>query len=122
MSPALLTDSMKSFENEAAKRVTSSEARGMGAPAAPFPPGLLAVQLALLSQTLEKLLTSGQCLAFLPNARFFIVLAYLDLCKNSRFLALALEAPECVFEALVLANLDQRHLGITPLSCADSCR
>ena len=73
------------------------------------------MELALLRQSLEELLPSSQCFALTLYTRLFVMLAFLDLSQDARFLALPFETAQCVFEALVLANLDQRHLAITPL-------
>ena len=69
----------------------------------------LAVHPALLRKTLQQLLASCQSLALLTNGGLLVVLAFLDLGEDSRFLALALETPQCVLEGLVLSYLDHWH-------------
>ena len=53
------------------------------------------------------------------DARFFEVLALLDLSQDAGLLALPLESLQGVFEALVLTHLDQRHSS-SPRFRADS--
>src|SRR6266700_4114297 len=53
-------------------------------------------------------------LAFPLRARLFVVLAFLQLRKNSRLLALPLEAAKCILESLVFFHMYERHTRAIP--------
>src|SRR3990172_14592 len=74
----------------------------------------LCVELSLLGQALQQLLSGSQGLPFFLDARFLVMLSLLDLGENPRFFALSLETLEGVFQRLVLTDLDQRHRAVHP--------
>ena len=77
----------------------------------------LAGHPSLLREPFEQLFTCRERFPLFANAGFLVVLTLFDFREYSRFLAFPLEALQGIFEAFILADLDQRHgLRITPLS------
>src|SRR5687767_363815 len=71
---------------------------------------------ALLSKLSENLFAGGNGFPLPLFTRLLVVLTFLQLGQNARFLALSLEAPQRILESLVFLDVDERHVPSPPSS------